>query len=37
MTKLPMKKVHAMFIEPKTTLNTGAEINEKTIEVLGRI
>jgi len=31
------EEVHAMFIEPKTTLNTGAEINEKTIEVLERI
>ena len=26
------EEVHAMFIEPKTTLNTGTEINEKTIK-----
>jgi len=31
------EEVHAMFIELKTTLNTGAEINEKTIEALERI
>lgn len=30
-------EAHVMFIEPKTTLNTGADINERTIEVLERI
>ena len=31
------EEVHAMFIEPKTTLNTGSEVNERTIEAPERI
>ena len=31
------QEVHVMLIEPKTTLNTGNVINEKTVENLKRI
>ena len=31
------EEAHVMFIEPKTTLNTGAEVNERTIEKLETI
>ena len=36
---MPIAKneVHAMFIEPKTTINTGMEVNERTITELERI
>ena len=31
------QEVHVMLIEPKTTLNTGNVINERTVEALNRI
>jgi mannose-6-phosphate isomerase-like protein (cupin superfamily) len=31
------EEAHVMFIEPKTTVNTGSEINERTIETLEKI
>ena len=30
-------EVHVMFIEPKSTVNTGMEINDRTLTVLERI
>lgn len=31
------QEVHVMLIEPKTTLNTGNVVNERTVENLGRL
>lgn len=31
------EEVHIMLLEPKSTLNTGDVVNEKTVETLGWI
>lgn len=31
------EEVHVMLIEPKTTLNTGNVVNERTVEILNKI